>query len=112
MQVADFLTVDEKRAAVGYGAIEGGDGFGLSPPPCHDRFLIFIRGGFTMALRLTPPTKNVFYLSTLCAIVAVVLYLLGVLGVIEPGFPAVVVAFWIAMLAWALMTAGVALKGV
>jgi len=66
-----------------------------------------------MALRLTPPTKNVFYLSTLCAIVAFVLYLLGVFGVIGGGFAVVAhIAFWIAILGWALMTAGVALKGV
>jgi hypothetical protein len=65
-----------------------------------------------MALRLTPPTKNIFYLSTLCAIAAVVLYLLGVFGVIGGEVPVLAVAFWIAILGWALMTAGVALKGV
>ncbi len=64
-----------------------------------------------MALRLTPPTKNIFYLSTLCAIVAIVLYLLGVFGVIA-GAPVLAMAFWIAILGWALMTAGVAMKGV
>jgi hypothetical protein len=66
-----------------------------------------------MALRLTPPTKNIFYLSTLCAIVAFVLYLLGVFGVIGGGFASIAhFTFWIAMLGWALMTAGVAMKGV
>ncbi len=65
-----------------------------------------------MAVRLTPPTKNVFYLSTLCAIVAFVLYLLGVLGIVGAEIPTLAVAFWVAMLAWGLMTAGVALKGV
>lgn len=65
-----------------------------------------------MALQLTPPTKNIFYLSTLCAIVAFALYLLGVLGVIGAEVPALAIAFWIAMLAWGLMTAGVAMKGV
>ncbi len=33
VQGADFLTVNEKRAAVGYGAVEGGDIFGAAPPP-------------------------------------------------------------------------------
>lgn len=66
-----------------------------------------------MALRLTPPTKNIFYLSTLCALVAVVLYLLGVFNVIGGGFAAIAhIVFWIAVLGWALMTAGVAMKGV
>ncbi|HUW72601.1 MAG TPA: hypothetical protein VMW05_00985 [Methyloceanibacter sp.] len=65
-----------------------------------------------MALRLTPPTKNIFYLSTLCAIVAFVLYLLGVFGGVGGGFPMLPIAFWVAMLAWGLMTAGVAMKGV
>ncbi len=65
-----------------------------------------------MALRLTPPTKNIFYLSTLCAIVAFALYLLGVLGIIGAEVPTLAVAFWVAMLSWGLMTAGVALKGV
>lgn len=66
-----------------------------------------------MALRLTPPTKNIFHLSVLCAIVAIVLYALGVFGAIGGGFEAVAnYAFWIAILGWALMTAGVAMKGV
>ncbi|HUU24710.1 MAG TPA: hypothetical protein VMW68_04000 [Methyloceanibacter sp.] len=65
-----------------------------------------------MALRLTPPTKNIFYLSTLCAIVAILLYLLGVFGVIGAEIPVLAMAFWIAILGWALMTAGVAMKGV
>jgi hypothetical protein len=66
-----------------------------------------------MALRLTPPTKNIFYLSVLLAIVAIVLYLLGVFGGISGGFAAVAhYAFWIAILGWGLMAAGVAMKGV
>lgn len=66
-----------------------------------------------MALRLTPPTKNIFYLSVICAVVAVGLYLLGVLGLIGGGFAAVAhFAFWIAILGWALLMAGVAMKGV
>ena len=33
VQASDFLTVNEKRAAVGYGAVDGGDALGPSPPP-------------------------------------------------------------------------------
>jgi hypothetical protein len=65
-----------------------------------------------MAVGLTPPTKNIFYLSTLCAIVAFVLYILAMLGVVGGGFPMMPIAFWAAMLAWGLLTAGVAMKGV
>lgn len=66
-----------------------------------------------MALRLTPPTKNIFYLSVVCVIVAVGLYLIGVLGLLSGGFAAVAhFAFWIAILGWALLMAGVAMKGV
>ncbi len=66
-----------------------------------------------MALRLTPPTKNIFYLSSTLAIIAVVLYLLGMFGVLPGGFAAVgQYAFWAAFLAWVAMTAGVCMKGV
>ena len=65
-----------------------------------------------MAVRLTPPTKNIFYFSTLCAIIAFILYLCAVFGVVGGGFPMLAIAFWVAFLAWGLMTAGVALKGV
>lgn len=66
-----------------------------------------------MALRLTPPTKNIFYLSIICVIVAVGLYLIGVLGLVGGGFAAAgPFAFWIAILGWALLMAGVAMKGV
>ena len=66
-----------------------------------------------MAIQLTPPTKNIFYLSVVCAVVAIVLYVLGVAGFIGGGFAAVAhLAFWIGILAWALLLAGVAMKGV
>jgi hypothetical protein len=64
-------------------------------------------------MRLTPPTKNVFYISVICAVVAFVLYLLGVFGIIDGGFETVShFAFWAAMLGWGMLTAGVAMKGV
>jgi hypothetical protein len=66
-----------------------------------------------MAIRLTPPTKNVFYISVICAVVAFLLYVLGVFGIVDGGFASVShFAFWAAMLGWGMMTAGVALKGV
>jgi hypothetical protein len=33
VQASDFLTVNEKRAAVGYGALPGGDALTPQPPP-------------------------------------------------------------------------------
>lgn len=66
-----------------------------------------------MAVRLTTPTKNVFYLSILIVVIAVVLYLFGVAGFIGGGFAAVAhIAFWIAIIGWGLLAIGVAMKGV
>ena len=66
-----------------------------------------------MALGLTPPTKNVFYLSVLLIVIAIVLYLCGVGGLISGGFAAVAhIAFWIAIIGWGLLAVGVAMKGV
>jgi len=66
-----------------------------------------------MAMRLTPPTKNIFYLSVLLAVIAIVLYLFGVGGLIGGGFAAVAhFAFWIAIIGWGLLAIGVAMKGV
>ena len=66
-----------------------------------------------MALRLTPPTKNMFYFSSVLAIIALVLYFLGVFGIIAGGFAAAgQYAFWAAFLAWVAMTAGVCMTGV
>jgi hypothetical protein len=54
-------------------------------------------------MRLTPPTKNVFYISVLAMIVGLVLYLfmddMKDLG------------YYVTLAGGALMTAGVALKG-
>ena len=66
-----------------------------------------------MAVQLTPPTKNVFYISVVLAVVSFVLYLLGVLGVIGGGFQGVShYAYWLALLGWLAMTVGVAFKGI
>jgi len=66
-----------------------------------------------MSLRLTPPTKNVFYVSIICIVFAVALYLFGVFGLVTGGFASVAhFAFWSAVLGWVMLTLGVALKGV
>lgn len=66
-----------------------------------------------MAIRLTPPTKNIFYLSIVCVVVAIALYLLGVAGIVGGGFASVAhIAFWAAIVGWVLLMAGVVMKGV
>ena len=64
-------------------------------------------------MRLTPPTKMVFFLSTAIAALAFLLYLVSVLGLIAGGFASIgIFAFWLGLLAWAMLAIGVALKGV
>lgn len=66
-----------------------------------------------MALRLTPPTRNLFYLSTLIVVIAVVLYVFASFGLIIGGLSIVAhYAFWIAIIGWVLLAVGVAMKGV
>jgi len=66
-----------------------------------------------MAVQLTPPTKNIFYLSVGLGVLSIALYLLGVFGVIGGSFQAVShYAFWLAVLGWLAMTVGVAFKGI
>jgi hypothetical protein len=66
-----------------------------------------------MAVQLTPPTKNAFYVSAALGVLSIVLYLLGVSGAIGGGFQAVShYAFWLAVLGWLAMTVGVAFKGI
>ena len=66
-----------------------------------------------MAVQFTPPTKNVFYISIILGVLSIVLYLLGVSGAFGGVFQAVsYYAFWLAVLAWLVMTAGVAFKGI
>ncbi len=60
-------------------------------------------------LSLTPPTKPIFYISVVFGVWALVLYFVGMIGVVEDTFH---FAFWIAIAAWLAMTAGVAAKGV
>jgi len=59
--------------------------------------------------RLTPPTKMVFNISVILGIIALLLYLANVFGIFATPMH---IAFWVAIGAWGLMTAGVAMKGV
>jgi len=57
-------------------------------------------------MRLTPPTKNVFYAS-------VVLAVLGLVGELVPTIPIISpFHFWILLAGFILLGAGVAMKGV
>jgi hypothetical protein len=67
----------------------------------------------TMAMRLTPPTKNQFYLSICLAVLSIVLYLCNLFGLVTTNSQVMShVAFWLAVLAWLAMTIGVAFKGI
>jgi hypothetical protein len=67
-----------------------------------------------MAPQLTPPTKAMFRISVVLALVAIAFYFLGVFGVSPPDYqPAMVhFAFWIGALAWLAMFTGLASKGI
>ena len=60
-------------------------------------------------MRLTPPTNYVFFSSIVLALAALVLYFFDVLGVVEGTLQ---FAFWVAIMAWLAITAGVVAKGV
>ena len=55
-------------------------------------------------MRLTPPTKNVFWISVVVAAVALIAQL-GVVGVLAPF------AFWLMLIAFVLLALGNTLKG-
>jgi len=60
-------------------------------------------------MRLTPPTRYVFFSSIVLAVGAVAFYVLGALGVMDGALH---FAFWIAVVAWLALAWGVAAKGV
>ncbi len=60
-------------------------------------------------MRLTSPTKSIFYMSVVLGVWALVIYFVGMIGVVVDPFHA---AFWIAIVAWLAMTVGVAFKGI
>ena len=61
-------------------------------------------------MRLSPPKQWVFFVSLTLGTLAVLLFVFGSLGVLGAGFGSL--AYWLAVVAWALLTAGVVLKGV
>lgn len=59
---------------------------------------------------LTPPTKKVFRISAALWIIALLMYFISIFTI---GFMATCMfAFWISMIAWGVLAAGVALKSV
>lgn len=62
-----------------------------------------------MAIRLTPPSKMVFNISVVLGVLALILYFINVFAIAAVPMH---LAFWVAAAAWALMLAGVAMKGV
>ena len=59
---------------------------------------------------LTPPTKMVFRISFALWFLALLMYFISIFTI---GFMATCMfAFWIAMIAWGVLAAGVALKSV
>lgn len=64
-------------------------------------------------MRLSPPTKLAFNVSVILGIIALLLYFAGVFGMVGGGFAAVAHwALWVAVAAWAVLLAGVCMKGV
>jgi len=64
-------------------------------------------------MRLSPPKQWVFFVSITLGSLAVLLFIFGTLGLLGGGFGNVaMLAYWLAVVAWALLAAGVALKGV
>jgi hypothetical protein len=62
-----------------------------------------------MMANLTPPTKMIFNISVILGVIALILYFVNVFGVAAISMN---IAFWVAAAAWAVMTAGVCMKGV
>lgn len=66
-----------------------------------------------MAVQVTPPTKNMLYFAIALGIIAVLLYIIGVLGVIDGGFAFVGhFAFWVSIVALVALIVAVTTKGV
>lgn len=60
-------------------------------------------------MRLTPPTRYVFFSSVVLAIAALAFYVLDLLAAFEGAMH---FAFWAAFVAWLALMAGAAAKGV
>lgn len=59
--------------------------------------------------QLTPPTKMIFNISVVLGVIALILYFVNVFGMASISMN---LAFWVAVAAWGVMTAGVCMKGV
>ena len=59
--------------------------------------------------RLTSPTKMIFNISVILGVIALILYFVIVFGVAAISMH---LAFWVAAAAWAVLMAGVCMKGV
>ena len=55
-------------------------------------------------MKLTPPTKNVFWISVVAAVIGLIAKF-GVVGFLAPY------AFWLVLVAYVLLFLGVAMKG-
>lgn len=62
-----------------------------------------------MATNLTPPTKMMFNTSIVLGVIALLLYFLNVFAILATPIH---LGFWVAIAAWAVLTASVATKGV
>ncbi len=61
-------------------------------------------------MKLTPPTNMVFRISMAIWILALLLYTVSVFTI---GFaPVAIFGYWLAMISWGVLAAGIALKGV
>lgn len=58
---------------------------------------------------LTPPTKMIFNISVILGVIALIIYFVNVFGVASVSM---IIAFWVAVAAWAVLMAGVCMKGV
>jgi hypothetical protein len=69
------------------------------------------REGKTM--RLTPPTKNFFYISVILGALALLLYFTAILGMIDGGFITIGhYVFWLVVVGWLVLLASVIWEGV
>lgn len=59
--------------------------------------------------QLTPPTKMIFNISVLLGVIALIMYFVNVFAVASISMT---IAFWVAVAAWGVLTAGVCMKGV
>ncbi len=62
-------------------------------------------------MKLSAPSKGIFYVATILAIIAIVVVVLAKVGIAMPAF-LVVNAFWILTVGFILLVLGVCLTGI